>query len=678
VADPRLRALLAPRSVALVGASDDASRPAGRPLAYLRRDGFTGRVYPVNPRRDSVQGVPTWPSLGDLPEVPEHVFVLTGVDAVVGVVRECSRLGVPAATVLSDGFAEAGGAGASRLRDLLDAAAGRVRLLGPNSIGLVDTRSGLTLTANAAFAEGDLPTGRAFVASQSGSLIGALMSRGGARGIGFAGAVSVGGECDVTIGELCSATLDDPGIDSYVLFLENLSHSEDLRSFALAAADAGRPILAYKLGRSAAGADLSVTHTGAIAGDDAVAAAFLADCGIARVDTLEGLLEGSLLSPMLPTGSSSAIPRVGVVTATGGGAAMVVDQLGARGIDVAQPSDATHSQLVERVGREVFRSRIVDLTLRGTGVAPMTAAIDVLRHSNEYDLVVQIIGSSAASHPEMATEPARASPRGDVPLAVFVVPEAAEALRMLAAAGIPAFRTPEACADAAAALLGRRAPRRLPPGSAPSGTHATEEDAAARLLAELGIAEPPSITLDADQSIGRLPFGYPIVAKADLIGLAHKSDVGGVVLDIRDERSLRQAIDTLVRSTGTERILVQAQLDPVAEVLVGYRRDPSVGPLVVLSAGGALAELSDRPAIRLAPVDHPTALAMISELPALQRLLAGYRGRPAGDVGALVETVVRLSQLATRANVAEAEINPVIVTAHDAVAVDFLIRLDRR
>jgi len=214
------QALLCPRSVALIGASDDTTKTASRPLRFLRRSGFQGIVYPVNPRRDMVLGERAWPSLDALPQIPDHAFILTPTEAVIAAVEECGRIGVAVVTILASGFGEAGPEGAQRealLREVI--ARNGVRVLGPSSLGVVNVRERLVLTANAAFAEPNLPVGRTFVASHSGSMIGALLSRGLARGIGFAGLVSVGNEIDLSIGEVCAATLEDPAIGGYLLFL---------------------------------------------------------------------------------------------------------------------------------------------------------------------------------------------------------------------------------------------------------------------------------------------------------------------------------------------------------------------------------------------------------------------------------------------------------------------------
>src|SRR4051794_32271460 len=239
------QALFAPRSVAIVGQSEDPGKAAGRPLRFLRQMGYAGRVYPINPRRAQVLGERAWPSLSTLPEVPEHAYVVTPTDGAIESVEECARLGVPVATVLADGFAEAGEEGLAREARLRDTCARTgIRIVGPSSLGVVDLRSKAMLTANAAFDAASLPLGRIFIASHSGSMIGALATRGSARGLGFSGLVSVGNEIDLSLGEICAATLEDPDIDAYMLFLETMRHADALRGFALKAAERGKPVIA--------------------------------------------------------------------------------------------------------------------------------------------------------------------------------------------------------------------------------------------------------------------------------------------------------------------------------------------------------------------------------------------------------------------------------------------------
>ena len=434
--------LLGPGSVALVGASDDPSKTASRPLRFLRQGGFAGTIYPVA-RRATVLGEQAWPSLADLPARPDHAFILLPTDAAVEAVGECVRLGVPAVTVLAGGFAEAGPEGAAKEAQLAAVLRGTgTRLLGPSSLGIANLHHRMVLTANAAFAEPDLPRGGLFVASQSGSMIGALASRGKARGIGFACLVSVGGEADLGVADICSAALDDPDVTAFLLFLETIRDGAALRVFAAGAAARGKPVLAYKLGRSAAAAELAQSHTGALAGEDDVADAFLRDCGIARVETLEALLEAPALLRRLPIRQSGARrPVVGVVTTTGGGAAMVVDQLGIRGIDVQGPGPTTATRLVS-AGIDPGHGRILDLTLAGTRYDIMKAALDAMLADPAYDLVVAVAGSSARFQPELAVRPVIDSAGQGARLAAFLVPVAPDAFRSLADAEVPAFRSP--------------------------------------------------------------------------------------------------------------------------------------------------------------------------------------------------------------------------------------------
>jgi acetate---CoA ligase (ADP-forming) len=737
----RLRhALFSPRSVALIGQSNDPGKTAGRPLKFLRQAGYAGRIYPVNARRAEVLGERAWPSVEALPEVPEHAYVVAPIDAAMEAIEACGRAGVAVATVLTDGFAEVGEAGRARetwLREIV--ATTGMRIVGPSSLGIVNLRNGTLLTANAAFDEPDLPAGRIFAASHSGGMIGTLLSRGKACGIGFAGMVSVGNEVDVSLGEICDAVLGDPDIDGYLLFLETLRHADELRAFAQRAAAAGKPILAYKLGRSAQARELAVTHTGALAGEDDVADAFFRDCGIARVETLSALIEGLPLLARVPARRERRNPCAAVVTTTAGGAAMVVDPLASRGVDVDAPSEATSARF-EAAGIKVSRSRLIDLTLAGARYEVMKAALDILTTAPEFDLVVIVVGSSARFYPELAVQPIIDSASSDKPIAVFLVPEAPRARAALGKAGVANFYTPEACADAVAAVLARRGPRPAPPptevgparlrslnkvaepsqqrGSAggrsaakrPGGggsasafsatqrhptpdhlrwsdppppgeggsTRTLDELEGYALLDRLGIQHAPSIALDTNiAEAPTLPFGYPVVLKALSSAITHKSDVGGVTLGIADATALVAAIAAMrTRLPQAWRVLVQPTIAGIGEVLIGYRVDPDVGPLVLVAAGGIYTEIYRDRSLRLAPVDTETAVEMIAEVRGL-KLLTGYRGKPAGDIAALAQAIAALSRLAADPAVVEAEVNPLIVRpqGEGVVAVDAVVRI---
>lgn len=679
------QALLYPKSIALVGASDDAKKTGGRPQLFLRRSGYQGTIYPINPRRAEVQGEKAWPSLSSLPEVPEHVFVLSPTDTVVPTVQECAKLGVKLVTILASGFSESGPEGVERENQLRAIAQETgIRILGPSSLGVVNPNNGLMLTANAAFAEPDVPKGKVFVASHSGSMIGALVSRGKARGVGFAGLVSVGSEVDLSVGEICSATLDDPAIEGYVLFLESLRHGDKLQVFAREAAKRCKPVIAYKLGRSSAAAEMAATHTGALAGEDDIADAFLKDLGIARVEMLETLFEIFPLAQKIPAQSKTG-QRVAVVTTTGGGAAMVVDQLGVRGITVQPPSTETIAKL-QAANIPGNAGRVLDLTLAGTKYEVMMKALDILLNAPEFDMVIAVVGSSARFNPDLAVKPIMDSAGHSKPLVTMLVPDAPQALLQLTQANIPCFRTPESCADAIASVFSRReisVPATVT-GNAHTESQALSEAQAYELLDTLQVPHAPTATFDLQtQQPGALPFDFPVAAKVCSAHIPHKTEVGGVVLGIRSQEELAAAFATLRQNlqerapdVPCEQVLVQPMRKGLTEVLVGYRIDPDAGPIIMLAAGGIWAEVMRDRSIRLAPVSVETAKEMIGEVKMLQTV-AGLRGKAKGDLYALAHAISNLSQLAVRneLNVVEAEVNPLMVMpeGEGVLAVDALV-----
>lgn len=490
------------------------------------------------------------------------------------------------------------------------------------------------------------------------------------------------------MGEVCAATLDDPQVAGYLLFLETMRHAGGLRDFALEAARRGKPVAAYKLGRSEAAAELAVSHTGALAGADEMAGMFLDACGIARVDSFEGLLEVAPLLDRVPPRRDRVAPRVGVVTTTGGGAAMAVDRLSLRGIDVVAPRAETRDRLAA-AGVDPGEGRIVDLTLAGTRPEVMASALGVLRGAPEFDCVLVTVGSSARFDPGLAVQPAidAAAAPGN-PFGVFLVPDAPEACRLLAAAGVPVFQSPETCADALGAALGRREPTAgpsLPPVPRDARMRPLDEAEGYALLSEIGVCAAPFVVVEEGAAVPPLPFGYPVVAKILDAGIGHKSDLGGVIVGIEDAPALAAALErigvevaTARPAEGARRFLVQQMQAGLGELLLGFRRDPDVGPAVALAAGGTEVELHRDMALRPAPVEREEARAMAEELAAV-RLLSGYRGRPNGDLEALVSAIVAMSRLAMleESFVEEAEVNPLLVKAEGegVAALDAVVRL---
>ena len=691
MADSQLAdALFRPRAVALVGASGDPRKNTARPQRYLQNHGFTGRVVPINPGRDEVLGAPAFPDIASAPGPIDHAFIMVPADAVPGVIDQCAAAGVRVATIYSDGFADAGAEGLKRQdRIVAIAREAGMRLIGPNSMGVVDTATGAAITVNAALELPDLPTGGIGVVSHSGTMLGTLISRGAARGIGFSRMVSLGNEADLGVGEVVDMLVDDPNTTAIVLFLETMRDPDALAAAARRAYAVGKPVIAYKLGRSEAGRRLAVSHSGAIAGPDAAAGEWFRHHGIVRVDMLETLLE---IAPLLTGIDPAAGKRVGVLTTTGGGAAMVVDRLGALGIETV-PAPRSLVERLEPYGIHVGEAPVIDVTMAGARAEIYGAALEELMDCDECDAVVAVVGSSAQFHPDVAVEPILSVGVAPIkPLAVFLVPQADRSLELLRTAGIAAFRTPEACADAMRAYLDWRAPASFPDVAIPSGVEvvlatvagpvldAVEAEA---VLDALGIPRAPSQLIKGPEEGSKI--GYPIAAKIVSRDIAHKTETGGIELGIADDANLAIAVAGILERVKIAApdaklggVLLQKMENGLAEALVGYRDNAETGPVVTLGAGGVLAEIYADVAIRLAPVDIATARDMIEEVKGLAPI-RGYRGLPQGDLAALAEIVVALSRLALVPGrpVSEAEINPLIVRAagSGAVAVDGLVVL---
>ena len=678
-------ALFAPRSVAIVGASADDSKTTARPLRFLEQHGFSGQVFPVNPKQKRIRRRKAYPDLAALPTVPDHVFVLLGTEPAIDVVAEAGDLGVPAVTLLADGFADSGADGRRRQERLLEAADRTgVRLIGPNSLGVVNAVNGMALTANAAFAEKQLPVGSVALLSQSGSMIGSLMSRALPLGLGFSKLVSVGNEADLSVGAIGRLLLDDPETDVFLLFLETIRDAEEIASFAAEAHARSKPVLAFTLGRSGEGRELAVLHTGALLADGAGMDAFLRDAGIARLGSFEGLLESvPLFKGCRPIVKRD--PQVGVVTTTGGGGASLVDALAGKGLTLGRASDATRRE-IGKAGIHVSPGPMIDVTLAGAQYDIMRGTLEAMARAPEFDIILVAVGSSARFNPELTLQPIIDCEKNGKPVGAFLVPEAPDAVRTIGGAGVPVFRSAWSCADAVRAWSQWRLPRNAVASRSirrDSGKFRTLDEAAALVfLAERGIPTVPHVTtaLDAVFDV-ELPFGFPVVAKVLAAEIAHKTDAGGVVVGIESRDALVAAAKRIKRDVeanrpdiAADRLLVAPMVRHLGEALIGLTWDPQVGPVVTLAPGGILTEVYGDKSVRLAPVDRQTAEDMIADIRAFAPL-RGYRNLPQGDLAALAETVVAFSQLAEESELVDAEVNPLFIWEDGVVAVDALVRL---
>ncbi len=675
-----LNSLLRPRSVAVIGASADLQKTSGRSVGYLQKHGFAGAIYPVNPRVDRIGGLRCYADIASLPEAPDVALVLLGHERATEAVRALAARGTAAAIVLAGGYAEVGPEGAQRQQDLKDAA-GPMRLLGPNTIGLVNLTDGIVLSASGALEMEQLPVGGIAVVSQSGGILGSLLSRAAARGIGFSKLVATSNEADLDVVDLVEHLVDDEATSVIALYMESLRRPDAFRVAAARARAAGKPIVVFKVGRSESGARASVSHTGALAGSDRMYQALFRQTGVVRAEQFADLID---IPAALVTGRKLHGRRVAILTSTGGAGTLVADSLGLAGFDTPAPDTQTADALrrLQQGDQAVLDRNPIDVTLAGLQPKLLRGAIASLLASPTYDAVVVIVGSSALAMPDLMADAIHDSlPGSDKPLLAYVSPHAPHIASLLNQRGVPAFAAPESCTTALQALLARTSWQAaaqaaagigdaVATGDLPAG--ALDEAQAKQLFARFGIAGVRETVVHTAEEAERAAraFDAPVVLKILSREILHKSDVGGVAVGIAADRigeRLAAMAGEVTAQAGRapEAYLVQQMVRGGTEMILGLHQDP-LGTAVLLGMGGVAAELLSDTTMRMlvpgAALTLEDARAMLRELKTWP-LLDGYRGRPLCDVDALAAAIVAFSRMAAQMGdrLVEAEINPLFV-----------------
>jgi acetate---CoA ligase (ADP-forming) len=672
--------LLNPGSVAIVGASADVAKTSGKPVHFLRKHGFKGAIYPVNPRVANIDGLTCYPNVAALPEAPDVGMVLLGAERAHVAVRELAARGTHAAIVLASGYGEVGPAGATRQAELLDAA-GSMRLLGPNTIGLVNLTDRISLSASGALDIADFAEGSIAVISQSGGILGSLLSRANGRGIGLSKLISTSNEADLEAADFINFLVDDPSTSVIALYIESIRDPARFCAAASRASRAGKPIVAYKIGRSEQGAQAASSHTGALAGSDRAYDAFFRQTGVIRAETFSDLLDIPLA---LSTNRRLRGKRIAVLTSTGGAGTLVTDNLGLRGFETPPPDAATAARLrALQLGEHTVVDRNpIDVTLAGLQHDLLSGAIEALLDSPSYDALTIIVGSSGVSQPELmagAIKPRLAMT--DKPVLAYVSPNAPQAAAVLTSYGVPTFAAPEGCANAFAAMLRAGLPTAMPLAAVPRVVRSIQtrlqsgcldEAEAKALFAEFGISGAAEIvvTTASEATAAAAKLGGRVALKVLSRSILHKSDVGGVAIALTADTigmALTRMNETVQSRTGVtpERFLVQQMVTGGTEIILGLKRDP-LGMVLLLGAGGTSAELfKDTTLHLLDPKQAMTiddAHTMARELKSWP-LLDGYRGRPKADVDSLARAIVAYADLASALGdrLIEAEINPLFV-----------------
>lgn len=670
--------LLRPRSVAVIGASADPAKTAGRPVSYLLKHRFGGAIYPVNPKVAEIGGLACYPDVASLPETPDVGIVLLGAERAHLAVRELASRGTAAAIVLASGYTETGEEGARRQQQLIDAA-GDMRILGPNTIGLVNLSDDIVLSASGALEMDHFPQGSIGVVSQSGGILGSLLSRAAARGIGLSKLVSTSNEVDLELADFIDALVDDEATRVIALYVEAVRNPGKFRAAALRAARAGKPIVAFKIGRSEAGAQAAVSHTGALAGADRMYDALFRQTGVIRAQSFSDLLD---IPAALATGRRLRGRRVAILTSTGGAGTLVSDSLGVAGFETPAPDEATAAALraLQTGDHAALDRNPIDVTLAGLQPQLLRGAIQALLASPSYDALAIIVGSSGLAMPElMAGAIQDCLPLSDKPVVAYVSPHAPEVAALLTRRGVPAYAAAESCTAAFTGMLHTHEWAERPPQSEqpqvavddlPAGS--LDEARAKELFARFGVpcarefvVQTPGQARDAAQALGGR-----VVLKILSSEITHKSDVGGVAVDLAADQvgdrlaAMADEVETRAR-VRPQRFLVQEMVGGGTELILGMHRD-ALGTAILLGMGGVTAELFKDTTMRLLPAQgglgREEALSMARELKTWP-LLDGFRGRPKADVDALVDAIVAFSRMAAQLGdrLVEAEINPVFV-----------------
>ena len=692
-----LEVLFAPKTVAVIGATETRGSVGGALMENLA--GFSGEVFPVHPKRKTVFGKTAYPSISALPRRVDVAIVATPAQTVPAIVAECAAAGVKAAVILSAGFKEAGAAG-RELEDqiLRHARAGGMRILGPNCLGIMLPHLGLNATFAAAMAH---PGQIAFL-SQSGALCTAILDWSLRERVGLSALISLGSMADLGWGDLIDALGDDPHTRSILCYMES---SGDARAFLSAAREVAfeKPIVLIKVGRTEAASKAAASHTGSLTGSDAVLDAALERVGVLRVDTIEELFD---LSEVLAKQPRPAGPRLAIVTNAGGPAALATDRLVMSGGQLAELEPATLAALNQLLPAAWSHANPIDVL--GAADADLYArSVEIaLRDSHTDGVLVVLTPQAMTDINGTATRLAEISKSSGKPILASWMGGASldTARATLNEASIPTYDYPDAAARAFALmwrhsdhlrLLYERPALRTLPGSTPAHQHAAERMIAAaraegrtllteveskHLLAAYGIPTVQTlIARDEEQAVQHAKaIGYPVVLKLFSETITHKTDVGGVRLDLANAKAVREAWhairNAVTVSAGAEHFLgvtVQPMIprDGI-ELILGSSVDPQFGPVLLFGAGGEMVEILNDRGLGFPPLTSSLAQRLM-EKPRIFQALKGVRGRPAVDLGALNALVVSFSQLiAERREIAELDINPLHASSEKIIALD--------
>lgn len=687
-----------PRSVVVFGASEKENSVAGILFSNLRKSGFAGKVYPINPKHDQLYGERCYASAGDLPETPELALIATPASTIPGILDSCGARGIRHAVVLSAGFREVGAAGVA-LEEAVQAAAKRndIRFIGPNCLGVQRPAIGF----NATFSQGATLSGDLALVSQSGALCTAMLDWAESNGIGFSSVISTGASADLDFGEILDYLAYDPATKGILMYIEGIRDARGFMS-ALRATARIKPVVLVKVGRHEAGSKAVASHTGALVGSDAVFDALLRRAGVVRVSSITQLFASAqaLSSHIRPSGD-----RLAIVTNGGGPGVMATDRAVDLGVKLAALNPDTLDKLNAALPPTWSHGNPVDI-IGDAAADRYSAAMQACLADEHVDGVLVMLTPQAMTRPTEAAEAVVAvAKQSSKPVIACWMGEAqvAEGRQRFKDAGIPHFSTPEPAVEVFSYLSAYYENQRLlmqTPGPIAKGTD--PDVAGARLIIESALSQGRSVLTEVESkallSAFRIPvaqtliarepteamlmaqqMGFPVAMKINSQTISHKSDVGGVRLGLSSGHAVRSAYSGMM--TEVQNRVPGAKIDGVViepmlvrpnarEVLVGVTSDPVLGPVIVFGTGGVDVEAAQDRAVTLPPLNRFLVRDLLNRTRVI-KLLGEFRNRPAADLDALEQVLLRVSEMVCELPwIKELDINPLLVDEHGALALD--------
>lgn len=691
---PNLEPLFRPKSVAIIGASEDPTKLSSLPLKYTLDRGYEGKIYPVNPKRDTIMGLKAYPSIGEIPGDVDAAIVIVAAERVPDALRACARKGVKAAVVLAAGFAEIGGEGKKRQDEMeaISREAG-LRLLGPNTNGMLNVYDKVALGFS--YAHEVAVPGKLALVSQSGALISAIVPRAVQRGLGFSYFVGVGNQADLEIADYVNYILDDPNTDAIAVYAEGFKTPEKFLAVAELALAKKKPLIVLKIGRSELSAKVALGHSASLAGSAAVFDAICKQRGIIQVDDVESMISTSLvfLKCKIPEGDG-----IGIASTSGGANGLLADHsmhLPLRFPDVTEETKKEVAPLLDK-GWELTNPFDTGVATDLAGQRLLrsehfTKIFEVFARDRNINTIIAALTPTSQRSAEIFLEAITAAmdtvgkPTVLFSLGILRDYEA----EIIAKYDMPVLLDAQRCMEAIAALTGFRKAIERHQNTASATVPETTVDVAEikawlkskgstlteheskELLSRYGIPITDEAVATSPEEAVRIAsrIGFPVVLKIDSAQIIHKTEAGAVKVNIRSEAELISAYHQILANVKKydpeaelRGVLIQEMVEGGRETLVGMSQDEQFGPTLVFGSGGIFAEVLQDTSLRVAPINRDDAEAMLKETKGYKTLEA-FRGRPEADIAGIIDTLLRVSQLSLDLKdfIAELDINPLVV-----------------